>query len=390
MSTAGVSPMSPRRWWVAGALGLAVLAALVTWLNRPGASPPAAQAPVERNTPWLEGGFIRYPPSFAQREQLAFAAAEERLLTPTVSVTGRVAYDARRVAVVGARIEGRIRRVLRVEGEEVRAGEVLAELESAELGRAQAEVMKARAREQVAKLDAEREWKLAEARVVPERDAEHARANARALEAERIAAEKAVEALGGTMDGEFGVLRLKSPLNGRVVEVHVKRGETVEPSDTLFVVADLSKVWVLLTVFERDLPAVRTGDEVEVRVPADPTARFTGTVEHLPEVLDETTQSAEVRVELENTGALRPGLGVTATIRASGLRGARLAVPRAAVTRVDGQPTVFVQAGEGRVQPRTVVLGPEDYDFVSIAQGLERGEQVVVRGVLALKAEIFR
>jgi cobalt-zinc-cadmium efflux system membrane fusion protein len=277
-----------------------------------------------------------------------------------------------------------------VEGEEVRAGEVLAELESAELGRAQAEVMKARAREQVAKLDAEREWKLAEARVVPERDAEHARANARALEAERIAAEKAVEALGGTMDGEFGVLRLKSPLNGRVVEVHVKRGETVEPSDTLFVVADLSKVWVLLTVFERDLPAVRTGDEVEVRVPADPTARFTGTVEHLPEVLDETTQSAEVRVELENTGALRPGLGVTATIRASGLRGARLAVPRAAVMRVDGQPTVFVQAGEGRVQPRTVVLGPEDYDFVSIAQGLERGEQVVVRGVLALKAEIFR
>lgn len=311
-------------------------------------------------------------------------------MTPTVSVTGRVTYDARRVAAVGARIEGRIRQVLHVEGEEVQAGEVMAELESAELGRAQAEVMKVRAREQVAKLDAERERKLAEARVVPERDAEHARANARALEAERIAAEKAVEGLGGTVDGALGVLRLKSPLAGRVVELHVKRGETVEPSDTLFVVADLSRVWVQLTVFERDLAAVREGDEVEVRVPSDPSALFKGRVAHVPEVLDEATHGAEVRVELENSGALRPGLGVTATIRASGPRDARLAVPRAAVTRVDGQPTVFVQAGEGRVQPRTVALGPEDNDFVAVAAGLEADEQVVVRGVLALKAEVFR
>ncbi|MEW6432921.1 MAG: efflux RND transporter periplasmic adaptor subunit [Myxococcota bacterium] len=387
MNTATLPAMSARRWLRAAALLVGV--ALAVAVARRDDEAPAA-TPAERGTPWLEDGFIRYPESFARREQLAFAPAEERLLTPSLAVTGRVTYDARRVAAVGARIEGRIQRVLHVEGETVRAGEVMAELESAELGRAQAEVLKVRAREKVAKLDAERERKLADAHISPERDAEHAAANARALEAERIAAEKSVEALGGAVDGPLGVLKLKSPLDGRVVELHVKRGQTVEPSDTLFVVADLSRVWVELTVFERDLAAVREGDEVDVRVPSAPGVAHKGVIAHVPEVIDEAKRAAEVRVELENDGALRPGLAVTATIHASGPREARLTVPRAAVTRVDGKPTVFVQAGEGRVEPRQVTLGPEDAQHVAVEDGLAAGERVVVSGVLALKAEVFR
>lgn len=389
MSSTALPPTHARRWIGAGA-ALAV-AALAWALARHGAEAPApAASHVERGTPWLDGDVIRYPEAFAAREQLAFAPAEERLLTPSLSVTGRVTYDARRVAAVGARIEGRIQQVLHVEGETVKAGEPMAEVESAELGRAQAEVLKVRAREKVAKADAERERRLADAHISPERDAEHAAANAHALEAERIAAEKSVEALGGTVDGPLGVLRLKSPLAGRVVEAHVKRGETVEPADTLFVVADLSRVWIELTVFERDLVAVREGDAVEVRVPSARGVAHRGVIARVPEVLDEAKHAAEVRVELDNDGSLRPGLAVTATIHASGPRDSRLTVPREAVTRVDGKPTVFVQAGEGRVEPRQVELGPEDARHVAVDSGLEAGEQVVVKGVLALKAEVFR
>lgn len=389
MSSTALPTTNARRWLSAGAL-LAV-AVLAFALARRGHDTPATIAdPAERGTPWLEGDVIHYPESFARREQLAFAPAEERVLTPSLAVTGRVTYDARRVAAVGARIQGRVQQVLHVEGETVKAGEPMAEVESAELGRAQAEVLKVRAREKVAKADAERERTLADAHISPERDAEHAAASANALEAERIAAEKSVEALGGTVNGPLGVLRLKSPLAGRVVEAHVKRGQTVEPRDTLFVVADLSRVWVELTVFERDLAAVREGDEVDVRVPSARGVVHKGIIAHVPEVIDEAKRAAEVRVELDNDGSLRPGLAVTATIHASGPRDSRLTVPRDAVTRVDGKPTVFVQAGDGRVQPRQVELGPEDAKHVAVDSGLEAGEQVVVHGVLALKAEVFR
>ncbi|MCU0695318.1 MAG: efflux RND transporter periplasmic adaptor subunit [Myxococcaceae bacterium] len=367
---------------------------VVVAVLRQGGDAQAAAAPTDgttRGTPYLDGDSIRFSKDFETRERITFAPARDELLTPALQVTGAVTYDARRVAAIGARIDGRIRTLSKVEGEDVKAGEAMAELESVELGKAQAEVMKVRAREKVAKLDEERERRLADAKVSPERDAQFARANAEALTAERVAAEKSVEALGGSVDGELGILRLRAPLTGRIVESKVKRGETVEPSDTLFVVADLSKVWVELSVFERDLPAVRESDEVEIRLPSARQVSIKGTIAHVSEVIDPETRSAHVRVEVDNKeGLLRPGLSVLGVIHASGPRESRLVVPRSAITRIDGKPTVFVQVGEGVVEPRQVELGPEDTDDVAVLKGLKAGEKVVTGGVLALKAEVFR
>jgi len=340
--------------------------------------------------PWLEDGRIHYPPSFAAREKLAFEPAARTLLTPLIQTTGFITWDARRVAAVGARIQGRLRALSKVEGETVALGETLAELESAELGRAQAEVLKARAKETVARADADRARRLADARIEPEREAEHARANAAAASAEREANEKAVEALGGGLGGELGVLKLRSPIAGRVVELHAKRGSTVSPTDTVFVVADLRRVWVELLVFERDLPAIHVGDTVDVALPAGQRS-VEGRVAHVSEEVDRERHAATVRVELDNAdGVLRPGMSVVARVHASGPREEQLTVPARAVTRVDGQPTVFVRLGPDTVAPRTVVLGPEDTASVSIVSGLKEGDEVVTHGVLALKAEVFR
>lgn len=372
------------------AVGAAVVVAIALVAMRPGPPAPAA-APEERFTPWLEGGFIHFPAEFGRREKIAYSEAVEAELTPSLYVTGSVKWDARRVAALGARIQGRLRSVLKVEGEPVAAGEVVAELESVELGRAQAEVLKVRARETVARLDAERERKLADARVSAERDAQFALANAEALAAERVAAEKAVEALGGVVGGELGILKLKSPLAGRVVEVKARRGETVEPSDEVMVVADLSRVWVEFTVFERDLPAVREGDRVEIRLPGERTATLEGTVAHLSESLNPETRAGHVRVELENPGGrLRIGQSVTGTVHATGPRVRQLTVPRQAVTRIDGTPTVFVRVSDTSVEPRSIKVGAEDATSVAVLEGLKPGESVVTSGVLALKAEVFR
>lgn len=356
------------------------------------AGPPAgAPAAVERNTPWLDGKRIRYGETFAAREGLSSVPVRKAVLTPTLQATGVVTWDARRVAAVGARIDGRVRALNFVEGQEVKAGEVLAELESAELGRAQADVFKSRAREQVAKADAVRERTLADAKVAPERDAQFAEATARAATAEREAAERTVEALGGRPEGELGVLRLRAPTAGRVVEVRARRGETVGSKDTLFVVADTERVWVELAVFERDLPAVRLGDEVELRLPADRAHPRSGKVSYVAESIDAERRNAIVRIELDNPERIfKKGLSVLGTIHASGPREERLAVPKAAVTRVDGRPTVFVNVEKNAVEPRSVELGPEDADEVAVLSGLAEGEAVVTGGVLALKSEIFR
>lgn len=372
---------------LAVAVPVVALGALAISRKGPGTQVPVAEP---HTTPWLEGGQIHYPESFAERERLTLGQATEGVLTPTVQVTGVVTTDGRRVATIGGRIAGRLRTVTKVAGDPVEAGEVVAELESLALGQAQAEVLKVRAREVVAKIDAERERRLADAHVTSEREAQMAAANAEALAAERIAAEKAVEALGGTTGGEMGVLKLRSPLRGRVIEAHVRRGQSVEPSDTLFVVADLSRVWVEWLVFEKDLPSVGVGDEVEVHVPSVSGESWKGTITHVSETIDAQKRAASVRVELENQGLLRPGLSVTGIIHTAKPRERRLLVPREAVTRVDGRTTVFLSRGPGTVEPRVVEIGPEDSTHISILSGVEPGAQVVVKGVLALKAEVFR
>lgn len=383
------SMLLKNRWWLAGAVLTATLTGVLL-VSRP-TSTPVAVPEVHRTTPWLEGGVIHYPPGFAEREHLAFAPAAESDLTPTLKLTGEIQWDPRRVSVVGARIEGRLRSMARVEGETVKAGDVLAELESVELGRAQAEVLKARAREQVARADAERERRLADAKVSAERDAQFALANAEALTAERVAAEKAVEALGGAVGGELGILRLRSPIAGHVVEVKALRGETVEPTDTVMVIADRSKVWAEFTIFERDVAAAREGDLVELRVAGQTEVVARGTVSHVSEALQSSTRAGSLRVELDNAqGLFRVGQSVNGTLHASGPRARMLSVPHAAVTRIDGVPTVFVKVGPQAVEPRPIKLGAEDERLVAVVDGLTAGDAVVTTGVLALKAEVFR
>ncbi len=380
------------RWWALAAMAVVVLLVCGVWMFASAstkAAPP--QATAVRATPYLDGKVIRYSEDFARREGLTLAEAKEQPLTPTLSVTGQVTYDSRQVAVIGARIPGRIHQIFKIEGERVRAGDTMAELESVDLGRAQAQVMTARAKETFAKLDEARERRLAEAQISAERDAQSAKAAAEASTVERAAAEKAVVAMGGTVNGEVGILRLKSPIDGEAVEVHARRGATVEPKDTLFVVANLSKVWVEFAVFERELLAVQEGDSVQIHLPSDASRSFDGTISHIGHRIDLENRSGSVRVELENgDGLLRPGLSVTGQIKASGPRWSGLVIPKASVIQIDGKPTAFVSTEDGVVEPRAVKLGASDNVNISILDGLKAGERVVVNGILALKAELFR
>jgi cobalt-zinc-cadmium efflux system membrane fusion protein len=388
--------MSVRRLVGVGAgLVVAVAVAGVARWSSPGARAAAFDAEV-RDVPRLEGTVIRYSPDFARRAGIVVAPADEATLSPVVTVTGTVAFDPQRTAAVGARIAGRVRAVDAFEGAEVRPGDRLAEIESVDLGQAQAALTVARARAAEAIANDEREQQLAAAKVSSAREAEQAHAAAASARAELSAAEQRVRVLGGSAvgeTGESGILVLRSPIAGRVVEAHVSRGQSVEPALTAFRVTDMSRLWVELAVFERDLRSVREGDPVELAPQTDGVAVIRGTVSHVGDVVDRETRSADVRVVVENRDeSLRPGQSVIARIatRRGADAGRRVAVARRAVVSVDGRPTVFVAQGGTAVEARTVRLGAADAELVEITEGVAPGEGIVIEGVFALKSELFR
>lgn len=384
------APRWRRPWVVLGVLACVGVGALL--VHRSLAEPEPPPAPAARaDVPVQDGDVIRFSDGFARRIGMQHARVASRSLAPRVHVTGTIVHDPRKVAEVGARLEGRVARLLVVEGDDVREGDPLVEIDSAELGRAQAAVRSARARELAARANLEREQRLVAAQVTTDRDAEVARAEAESATAERVAAEQTVRALGGTPDGAAGRLVLRSPIAGRVVHAAARNGQTVAPTDTLVVVADASTVWSELAVFEGELGSVRVGDRVNISPQVDRDVVLEGVVQHVGEVIDLETRTASVRVSIDNSRrVLRVGQSVVADIDTTGEARVGLAVPREAIIRVDGTETAFVLRGPNVVEPRRVVTGPRDATHVAVLEGLTADDRVVVAGTFALKSELFR
>ncbi|MCB9702382.1 MAG: efflux RND transporter periplasmic adaptor subunit [Myxococcales bacterium] len=361
------------------------------------------EAPVDlggRDVPTFEDGQVRFSERFAERIGLKTETAAEHELSPTLHVTGILEFDQKRLAAVGSRIAGRVTDVHVVEGAVVEPGDILATLESAELGSAQAEILAVRARALAAEANEDRKKQLVKEGIASKRSAEVAAREADVADAELMAARQRVQALlGADLEaakkakgrGKLGHLPLRAPIGGSVVGVNVFRGQAVEPSFTAFHIADPSQLWVRLAVFERELTHVREGDKVEILSQADADLSLDGVVAYVSPILDPTTLSAEVRVIVPNPeGKLRAGQAVTARILTSANQKRALSVPIESIVQVDGKPTVFVEIGERAVIPRAVTLGLMGTKRVEILEGLEPGEKVVTSGVFALKSELFR
>ncbi|HEX7668774.1 MAG TPA: efflux RND transporter periplasmic adaptor subunit [Polyangiaceae bacterium] len=334
---------------------------------------------------------------FRERLGLRTAAVRQVPLTPVVKVAGTVTFDPRYVAAVGTRLKGLVRRVSSFEGDLVKRGAVLAEIDSGELGSAQASVLALRAQSRAAGLNAKREQDLAGRGLTTAREVEEASANREDYRSRLIAAEQQVSALGGgpvaeDYAGVIGVHQLRSPLAGTVVERYVNAGQSVEGHLTAFRVADLDHLWVELAVFERNLGGIKKGDSVDLEPLASPKDALVGQVAHVGEQVDLASRTAVVRVEVDNTARkLRPGQAVTAKVHVSGDRGVPVkVVPASAITHVDGKPTVFVAETDLRLIATPVQLGESDGNDQEIIAGVESGQTVVTQGVFALKSELFR
>lgn len=366
------------------------LVGLVVCQSESRGSPPLADEQPKSGTPYVEDGVIVVPEQFAEVVGLEFSEVNTASLEPTIEVVGTVGFDEKKVAAVGSRIAGRVHEVSVSEGDLVKAGDVLGQLESAELGTAQADVLGAQAKFDAANAQEKRRKNLEAEGVSSRRMVEEAIAEATIAKAELMAARQRVDALGDSRSGKLGVAAIRAPIEGQVITVDVYRGQAVAMSDDMFTIADLSSVWVNLAVFEDDLAGLSEGDPVKLHTTTGE-IEMTGQIARVGSIIDPESRSARVRVVVDNSaGTLRIGQSIAAQIRTRGETKKALSVPHAAVVRVDGEATVFVEVGEGRVEVRKVELGASTGELQEVVSGLEPGERVATAGVFALKSELFR
>jgi cobalt-zinc-cadmium efflux system membrane fusion protein len=189
-------------------------------------------------------------------------------------------------------------------------------------------------------------------------------------------------------DESLAPFEVRTLIAGTVIAKHISLGEAVSRDRDVYVIADLSSVWIDLTVYQRDLDRVRVGQPVRLLVGHEP-APDAARISYVTPVVDESTRTATARVVLPNPdGAWRPGMFVTGRVLLERAV-AGVAVPRSALHTVDGTPVVFVEE-EGGLRPRPVRIGRGGEDHVELLDGLAPGERYVRAGGFTLKAELAK
>jgi len=319
-------------------------------------------------------------------------------LNITVTLPGEVSVNADRVAHVVPRVSGVVREVRKNLGDNVRLGEVMAVLESRELAGAKAEYLAAIERLSLAKANYSREERLWRKKVSSEQDYLNAKQKLAEMRIALRSAEQKLHALGFTekylkrlpehTDATFTFYEITAPFDGTVIKKHVALGEAVQNDAGLFVVADLSTVWVDLSVYEKDLPFVLEGAKVLITAGHSiPNAQ--GVISYVGPIVGEKTRTALARAVVPNLkGVLRPGLFITGKVTVKNIS-IPIIAPKTALQTYEGKTVVFIETGDG-FEPSPVTVGQSDETNVEIVSGMSSGQKYATKGAFTLKAQFSK
>ncbi len=322
----------------------------------------------------LPSGVVRIDAQRRQEIGVRTAVVELRPVTVTIRAVATVTYDETRLTEVSLKNRGWIERLFVNEtGQAVRRGQTLFTLYSPELLAAQEELLAA-----LASQDRARQTE------VPGRADYLVDAARRRLLLWDLSSEQ-VEEIVRTRE-PIQNLAILSPASGHVVEKGVIEGGAVSPGQTLYRIADLATLWLEAAVYESELPLVKVGQEAEVTFPYLPGRKLRARVGYVYPYLEPDSRTGTVRLELANPGLeLKPNMYADVVLEAP--RGERVVVPEEAVIYAGKRRMVFLDLGDGRLQPRTVELGVKSGDGHEVLSGLEVGEVVVTSGNFLIAAE---
>jgi cobalt-zinc-cadmium efflux system membrane fusion protein len=335
-----------------------------------------------------------------------------------IQATGTVTPNETQLAHVRPIARGRVEHVYVRLGDRVRAGQTLLLYDNAELGEAIGQYLsalsaleKANAEAQIARRSVERAQALVDIGALARaefdrRTAEQANALA-SVESQKSEAAKIEEKLhrfgmseeevqklnpreGAGSHREASHTKVIAPFDGIVIQFDAVEGENVGPDDIVFAIADLSALWVLADVYEKDIPAIQKDQIASILTDAYPGEVFHGTISYLSHFLDPKTRTAKVRCEVPNyDGRLKLDMFVTVQLPAPAGRQA-LMVPATAIQQINDRPTVFVQTGENEFEPRHVELGVKSDGWVEVPVGVKEADVVATSGSFYLKSSLLR
>ncbi|NOZ00892.1 MAG: efflux RND transporter periplasmic adaptor subunit [Deltaproteobacteria bacterium] len=339
---------------------------------------------------------VRLSPDELKEFGIELRIAGPGVVRARLELPGEVMLNPDRLAHVAPLVPGRVREVRAGIGDQVHKGDVMAVIDSRELANLKADWLAARERVSLWRATYAREERLYKQKISSEQEYLNARTALAEARIQRRSSEQKLHALGFSnkdlkrlaRNPEQPIARFDvvAPINGTVIEKHATLGEKLDSDTKAFIVADLSIVWVYLTVYQKDLAMVREGQTVEISSDQG-VLKAEGRIDYVSPVVDESTRTARARVVLDNTdGAWKPGMFVTGRVAVGEVKAA-VAIPVQAVMDMDDHEVVFVETPEG-FKPRPVKKGLADGELVEIKAGLKAGDRFAATQAFTLKAQM--
>lgn len=332
-----------------------------------------------------KAGEIRLEAEAIERAGIRTGIVERRALGGGMAVPAEIEFEPTSLAHVGPLVPGRFVKVAVALGDRVERGQLLGVVASSDVSAARARLGQSRARLIAAESAVRRQQQLSNEGIGAQRSLIEAEAQVGEIQADVEGLRQQLSVFGS---GNAGELRLLSPIDGVVVDLHATLGETATADEAVFTITDPTKMWVRGNVPELEIERVKVNTAAIVRLHAYPDLALAGTVTYIAPSLDEKTRSLPIRVMLE-TPDLRLRSGLFGSIELVG--GARdervVVVPIDAVATIDGQQVVFVPADEpGTFRTQVVRLGRRAGGLYEVREGLSEGASVAITGAFTLKS----
>ncbi|MFQ5585357.1 MAG: efflux RND transporter periplasmic adaptor subunit [Thermodesulfobacteriota bacterium] len=341
--------------------------------DKPGKSPMGMDLiPVyEGDEEETEPGTVKIDPVTVQNIGVRTSTVERMELKKTIRTIGRIDYDEKRVYRLHTKVDGWIEKLyVDFTGEKVKKGDILLEIYSPKLVSAQEEYL-------LARKSSETMAGVGRESIV---DLSRRRLDLWDVPAHQITE---IEKTGKVMK----TLHIHSPASGIVVEKPVTEGMYVKPGMRLYTIADISKVWAYVDVYEYELPWIRLGQEAEMTLASYPGQTFTGKISFIYPYMEQKTRTNKVRLEFDNPGLdLKPNMYANVNLKSVVSKKA-VAVPTEAVILSGERSIVLLSRGDGKFAPREVLLGAEAEGFYEIREGLTGGEAVVTSAQFLIYSE---
>lgn len=323
-------------------------------------------------------GTVKIDPVTVQSIGVRIAEVEQRIMSRTIRTVGRVDYDEQQLTRLHPKTEGWIEELyFETTGAPVAYDAILLSIYSPQLVATQQEYLLA-----LNNLDTLQESPFEDVRQGAEELAHTALERLRLLDVP----EHQIQELRESREVKK-LLHIHSPTAGIIVHIGAREGQYVTPSTAVYTIANLSKVWVYVDIYEDELPWVQVGDEAEMRLTGLPGRVFTGKLTYIYPYAERKTRTVKVRMEFDNPNRiLKPDLFADITIHASRQLDA-VAVPSEAIIRSGVREQVFVVRGPGKFAPREVRLGVSSDGWTQITEGIAPGEEVVVSGQFLIDSE---